>query len=485
MLPPNRAAWLPAQCEPLRISEAPYTTPGSDEVVVRNHAIAINPVNWIKQHGGDAFAAWVRYPFVMGSDVAGEIVEVGSKVTRFTIGQRVLGHAVGMSAKSNRSAEGAFQQYTVMRQHLVAAIPGHVSFEQACVLPLGLSTAACALFKSDYLALDLPNLLSSPFAQMPSDERSRKQAPKAVLIVWGGSTSVGCNAIQLAVAAGYEVVATASPKNHTFLKSLGASYIFDYNSSSAVQDMLALLAVSQADVAGAIAAGFGSAQACVNLLSALSFASERKHLYSERPSSGTEHSSLVGSTGDGKVQDPSHALYPGDILQTVGAHPSRKINRFVAQVTSDRFIAPEPYASAPSAARLEGEQNLQKSGAHHPSTRASADVDTGIDTPPSRRGSPDWLALVGAASLPVATTPLADYAALLGVKTNFVVGSDIVSDAVLAKVIYEDFLPQSLTKGSFVPAPEPLVIGTGLQSVQKALDFGRAGVSARKVVVLL
>lgn len=58
------------------------------------------------------------------------------------------------------------------------------------------------------------------------------------VVVWGGSTSVGSNAVQLAVAAGYEVVTTASPRNFDHVRALGASAVFDYNSSTVVQDII-------------------------------------------------------------------------------------------------------------------------------------------------------------------------------------------------------------------------------------------------------
>ena len=56
--------------------------------------------------------------------------------------------------------------------------------------------------------------------------------------IFGGSTSVGANAIQLAVAAGYEVISTASPKNHAYVRGLGASEVFDYHSATVVADMI-------------------------------------------------------------------------------------------------------------------------------------------------------------------------------------------------------------------------------------------------------
>ncbi len=76
----------------------------------------------------------------------------------------------------------------------------------------------------------------------------------------GGSTSVGSNAIQLAVAAGYDVITTASPRNFDFVTSLGASHVFDYNSPSVVKDIIA--AFDARSLAGAIAFGTTSAPAC-------------------------------------------------------------------------------------------------------------------------------------------------------------------------------------------------------------------------------
>jgi hypothetical protein len=77
---------------------------------------------------------------------------------------------------------------------------------------------------------------------------------------------VGCNAIQLAKAAGYEVIATASPKNHNYLKSLGAAEVFDYRSSTAVPDIIR--AFRNRSAAGAVSFETGSFKACVVILGA-------------------------------------------------------------------------------------------------------------------------------------------------------------------------------------------------------------------------
>ncbi|HME83586.1 MAG TPA: zinc-binding alcohol dehydrogenase family protein [Roseiarcus sp.] len=251
-MPSNTAAWLPAKHAKLEVKSAPYTSPRENEIVVRNHAVAINPVDWAKQSIGDFMFSWIKYPFVLGMDLAGEVVEIGKAVSRFKVGDRVLGHAVGMDRKRNTPAEGAFQAYTVVLAHMAAPIPSAMSYESAAVLPLGLSTAACGLFQKDHLALQYPSVPPKPMGK--------------TLLVWGGSTSVGSNAIQLALAAGYEVITTASPRNFDYVKKLGASQGFDYNSKTVIVDVIK--AFEGKTIAGALAVGSSSAEACLDIVRA-------------------------------------------------------------------------------------------------------------------------------------------------------------------------------------------------------------------------
>lgn len=84
----NSAAWITEkQGKPLKVSEAPLPKPGPNDVVVKNHAIAINPVDWKIQDTGYFIQ---HYPNILGTDVAGEIHEVGSDVKNFKKGDRVL-----------------------------------------------------------------------------------------------------------------------------------------------------------------------------------------------------------------------------------------------------------------------------------------------------------------------------------------------------------------------------------------------------------
>ncbi|KAI6772719.1 hypothetical protein HG530_003677 [Fusarium avenaceum] len=227
-MPTNNAAYLTAIEAPLELRQAPYPDPKQDELVVKTHAIAINPVDSGQQKLGPSVFPWLKFPAILGCDVAGEVAEVGSGVTLFKPGDRVV-----------CSQMGTFQEYVLVKESFCAKIPDNIGFEEAAVIPLGLAVAAKTLFDPEYLALEKPT---------PETTANGK-----VILIWGGSTSVGCNMIQLAKAAGFEVITTASPKNFDYLKELGASQTFDYNSPTIKEDLLA--AVKGKVVVGTIANG--------------------------------------------------------------------------------------------------------------------------------------------------------------------------------------------------------------------------------------
>ncbi len=219
-MPTNSAAWITeAKAKPLVVKEAPYSSPGPDEVLIKNFAVAINPVDWKIQ----AYNFLIqKYPNILGTDVAGEVVEVGSNVSGLEKGQRVIGHAMGLSTSDPK--HGAFQQYTLVPSLVVAPIPSSLSYEQASVLPLAISTASVGLFEKK--ALGMPHPSMSP------------KSSGTTLLIWGGSSSVGSLAIQLAVAAGAEVVAVASQQNFEYCKQLGATQVFDYSDKAVVDKLV-------------------------------------------------------------------------------------------------------------------------------------------------------------------------------------------------------------------------------------------------------
>ncbi|CRG83376.1 hypothetical protein PISL3812_00727 [Talaromyces islandicus] len=249
----NQAAWITQKnAIPMVVKSAPYPNPKANEIIIKNGAVAINPMDWMLQLIGHLGFPWITYPAIFGADMAGEVVEVGSEITRFAVGDRVLAVSTALDPDRNNHAEGAFQNYSIAVENLVSQIPVDLPFENAAVLPLGLATAASGLFLEDFLNLRWPTIPS-------------KQPTGKTVLIWGGSTSVGSNAVQLAAAAGYEVVSTSSPRNFEYVKKLGASQMFDYNSKTVVKDIIS--ALSNKEMAGAMAIGEDSVGLCIDILS--------------------------------------------------------------------------------------------------------------------------------------------------------------------------------------------------------------------------
>jgi NADPH:quinone reductase-like Zn-dependent oxidoreductase len=218
---------------------------GAGEIIVKAAAIAINPMDWFIQVMGERLFSFLKYPYCGGDDVAGTVVEVGSGVNNFKPGDRVFGVAPGFDAR-----EGAFQEYVVLKAKVTAPIPTHLGFEQASVLPLGICSAAAGLYQKEMLGLDYPTL----------DPKHKGET----LLIWAGASSVGTNAIQLAVASGYEVFTTSSPKNFDYCKSLGASKVFDYRAANVAAELIE--AFKGKKCAGAFAIQRGSELVCYEVV---------------------------------------------------------------------------------------------------------------------------------------------------------------------------------------------------------------------------
>ncbi|KAI7151192.1 hypothetical protein KC316_g15344 [Hortaea werneckii] len=202
---PNKAALIPSKGANFSVSEIsiPEITP--TEVLIRVHAVAINPVDAIIQRTGLIID---NYPAVIGCDCAGEIVRTGSDVTRFQPGDRVLAAcapSVFDPQGPKRDNWGSFQTFVAAKATVAVRIPDQVEYRDACVLPLGCSTAAIGLFSTTKLGLELPQL--EPLAK----------------------------------AAGYEVATTCSKQNTEFCKGAGADHVFDHRSEEVVEQILAEL----------------------------------------------------------------------------------------------------------------------------------------------------------------------------------------------------------------------------------------------------
>ncbi|MCJ1458254.1 hypothetical protein MMC28_008625 [Mycoblastus sanguinarius] len=133
---------------------------------------------------------------------------------------------------------------------MTSLIPSTLSYGSAAVLPLGLCTASCGIFLKDQLALQHPSGSPKPIGK--------------TLLFWGGVTSVGSNAIQLAIAAGCEVITTDSTRYSDHVKKPGAGQVFDYNSKNISDDLIR--AFEGKTTAGAFSIGHGAAEVCLDIL---------------------------------------------------------------------------------------------------------------------------------------------------------------------------------------------------------------------------
>ncbi|MFB4352480.1 zinc-binding alcohol dehydrogenase family protein [Microbacterium sp. LS_15] len=241
----NSAAWIDSPYADLTVRQAPVPTPGPGQLLIAVRAVAVNPLDAIIQSNGAVMYGWLRYAVILGEDVAGVVIGTGTGVDDFAVGDRVVAYAMGLEKGRDAVSESGFQEIVVVEAGLTAALPTAVSFEDGVVLPLALSTAAAGLFEEGQLALDFSRLGGAP----PRDE---------VVVIWGGATSVGGNAIQLARAAGYRVITTASARNHDLMTRLGAEAVFDYRDPRAVDRIVAEVGGSR--VAGILAVAVGSAE---------------------------------------------------------------------------------------------------------------------------------------------------------------------------------------------------------------------------------
>ena len=182
----------------VQLGEQSKPTLTENAVLVKVHAASINPLDLRVLEGEFKTILPVQFPFILGNDFAGTVVEVGANVTQFKVGDNVY-------AKTDLN--GAFAEYTVVQQSSLALKPDNISMELAASLPLVSLTAWQAL-------VEIANV----------------QAGQKVLI-HAGSGGVGSIAIQLAKYLGATVATTTSGKNIRWVKALGADTIIDYKTT--------------------------------------------------------------------------------------------------------------------------------------------------------------------------------------------------------------------------------------------------------------
>lgn len=192
--------------EVLQLQELPEPELGSPtQIKVRLRAAGINPVD-TKVRGRGLFAG-TEPPAILGCDGSGEVVAVGSGVTRFEVGDAVWFCHGGLGREP-----GNYAEYSVIEQDQAEAKPATVDWPDAAASPLVLITAWEALF-----------------------DRGRLQEGQTVL-VHGGAGGVGHVAIQLAKIKGARVITTvSSPQKAAFANDLGADECIDYTQGDWVE----------------------------------------------------------------------------------------------------------------------------------------------------------------------------------------------------------------------------------------------------------
>lgn len=189
-----------------RIAELPEPDMRQDDVLIRIHAASVNVLDSKIKSG--AFKQILRYrlPLILGNDLAGTVVRVGPRVTRFKAGDQVY-------ARPDQDRIGAFAQFICVKETSVAMKPANLAMEEAASLPLVGLTAWQVLV-----------------------ETAKLRAGQKVLI-HAGSGGVGSIAIQLAKQLGAFVATTTSTSNVEWVKALGADVVIDYKQ----QDFSAVL----------------------------------------------------------------------------------------------------------------------------------------------------------------------------------------------------------------------------------------------------
>ncbi|PBQ32681.1 NADPH quinone reductase [Sphingobacteriaceae bacterium] len=178
----------------LKLAEVEKPILKEDEVLVKLKATTVNPFDMKVRSGLMQKSSPVTFPFIPGSDLAGIVEAIGSKVTRLKNGDEVFGTTFG----------GTYAEYAAVKESLVALKPKSISYNDAVALAVPINTANTLLF-----------------------EKGNLQKNQRVL-VHGAAGAVGNSIVQLAKLAGAYVIGTASGAGVELVKKSGADEVIDY-----------------------------------------------------------------------------------------------------------------------------------------------------------------------------------------------------------------------------------------------------------------
>ena len=180
----------------LTINEVEKPSAKPDDILVEVKAASLNPIDYKMAQGHLKEMVPLKLPSTIGFDVSGVVVEKGTKVTNFEIGDEIY-------SRVPHEQMGTVAEFVSINADKVAKKPENISFEEASGLPLTGLTAIQALEK----------------AGIKEDDR---------ILIHAGSGGVGSFAIQYAKAKGAIVYTTTSSKNADWVKALGADRVIDY-----------------------------------------------------------------------------------------------------------------------------------------------------------------------------------------------------------------------------------------------------------------
>lgn len=186
------------KADQLAFIDRPRPTPKPDEILVQVHAAGLNPIDNMIPKGMFKPILRLQLPATLGSDLAGVVVEVGNRVTRFKPGDEVFASIFDLGT-------GALAEFAVVPESAAALKPPNLDFVQAASIPMVALTSWQAL-----------------------KERARVKPGQKVFIP-AGSGGIGTFAIQLAKYLGVKVGTTTSSGNMDLVRSLGADEVVDYN----------------------------------------------------------------------------------------------------------------------------------------------------------------------------------------------------------------------------------------------------------------
>ncbi|MBP1206917.1 NADPH:quinone reductase-like Zn-dependent oxidoreductase [Duganella sp. 1411] len=203
----------------LEFAEIARPIVGSDEMLVQVRAAGLNPIDNMIPTG--AFKPLLKFelPAVMGNDLAGVVVQVGNRVSRFKVGDAVYATLFDLG-------RGSLAEYAVVPESAAALKPANLDFVQAAAMPMVALTVWQAL-----------------------KERMRLK-PGQKLFVPAGSGGIGTMAIQLAKQFGATVGTTTSTANVELVRGLGADEVVDYkrqNFEETMKDYDAVLGTVRGD----------------------------------------------------------------------------------------------------------------------------------------------------------------------------------------------------------------------------------------------